>query len=201
LLRPLEAAHVDDLVARVRQFYAERPGAPWVLWSAWPSPDLQPWGFQLIGSPALMVRLPGTPLPPTPPELRIVEVTGAATMADFEQVFIEGYPVPELQSLGSGALYDARVVGGDLRLWIGYVGDRPLITAAALHDEYVNGIYMVATLPGVRGRGYGTALTAHAVAFAPALPAVLEATEDGYPIYARLGFSEVARYALWLKPR
>jgi GNAT superfamily N-acetyltransferase len=201
LFRPLEMQQDDALLMRLGQFYAEQPGAPWVLWSPWPSPDLQPWGFQSLGRVPLMVLLPGSALPTAPADLRFVEVTDAATLADFERAFIDGYPLPELQPARAGVFYDERVLGGALRLWVGYLGNQPVTTSAALADEAVNGIYCVATIPAVRGRGYGTAITAQAVAAYPSLPAVLQSTDLGYPIYERLGFREVARYGLWLKPR
>jgi GNAT superfamily N-acetyltransferase len=148
-----------------------------------------------------MVRLPGSPLPTAPAELRIVEVADAATLADVERVLIDGFPLPELQPVRAGSLFDERVLGGPLRLWVGYLDDRPVTTAGALADEVLNGIYCVATLAEARGRGYGMAITARAVAASPALPAVLQASDLGYRIYQRLGFTEVARYGVWLKPR
>ncbi len=201
LLRPLEPGQADDLSRRLSRFYAEQPGAPWVLWSAWPSSELLTRGFEPLLRLPLMVRLPGAALPAPPPELRIVEVTDAATMADAERVAIEGYPLPELQPARIGAMFDARSLGGPLRMWVGYLAGRAVATASALIDEQVTGIYVVATLPEARGRGYGAAITAHAAAAAPALPTVLEATASGYPIYARLGFTEVTCYDLWVKRR
>lgn len=203
LLRPLDPPAATDLIDRLSHFYAAQPGAPWILWSAWPASasDLRGRGFELLAQLPLMVRPPGGALPAPPPLLRIVEATDAATLADGEQVTIDGYPLPELQPVRTGSLFDARGVGGRLRMWVGYLDERAVATATALIDEAVNGIYTVATLPDVRGRGYGTALTAQALAAAPALPAALEATDAGYSIYARLGFMEVARYELWWKPR
>jgi len=201
LVRPLDPAQATDLIDRLSHFYAAQPGAPWILWSAWSAPDLQRWGFELLTRLPLMVRPAGGALPAPPPLLRIVEATDAATLADGERVTIEGYPLPELQPVRTGSLFDARGVGARLRMWVGYLDDRAVATATALIDEAVNGIYAVATLPDVRGHGYGTALTAQALAAAPALPAVLEATDAGYSIYARLGFTEVARYDLWMKAR
>jgi hypothetical protein len=201
LLRPLDVSRVEELVARLSWFYAQRPGAPWVLWNAWPSPDLTPWGFELLEHDTLMVRQPGDALPTAPAELRIVEVIDAATPADFDRAFIEGFPLPELQSARSGSLYDERVLGGPLRLWVGYLGNRPVTTAGAMADHAINGIYAVSTVAEARGRGFATAVTARAVTAYPSLPAVLEATDLGRPIYRRLGFAEVAPYSLWLKPR
>jgi GNAT superfamily N-acetyltransferase len=58
----------------------------------------------------------------------------------------------------------------------------------------------VAALEAARGRGIGTAIT-----LAPLLDArdrgyrvgVLQASEMGYPIYARMGFTEQFRYQLY----
>lgn len=201
LLQPLHTARIADLVARVDGFYAQRPGGPWMLWSAWPCPDLRPWGFQLTGILPLLIRLPGGVLSPAPAELRIVEVADAATLADFERAFIAGYPVPDMRQSPAGALLDERILGGPLRLWLGYLDGCPVTTARSHVDEAVNGIFAVSTLPTERGHGYGTAITARAIAASPLLPAVLEASDLGFPVYQRLGFREIGRSTRWVKAR
>ena len=65
----------------------------------------------------------------------------------------------------------------------------------------VVGVFMVATLPDARGHGYGSALTWAATVAVPDLPAVLLASDDGRPIYERLGYEIVSRFALWERPR
>jgi predicted GNAT family N-acyltransferase len=60
---------------------------------------------------------------------------------------------------------------------------------------------MVATMPQARGKGYGGAVTSAAVASAPDLPAILQASGDGQPVYTRLGFQVVTPYTIWYKPR
>jgi hypothetical protein len=201
LLRPLDTAQAGDLIARLDRFYGEKPGGPWLLGSGWPSPDLSQWGLQLLDQQPLMVRLPGAALPDAPPELRIVEAINPAILADCERVAIAGFAITELQPVRLGSLFDARALGGPLRIWVGYLGDRPVTTAAVFADGAVNGIYVVTTLSEVRGRGYGTAVTAHAIAASAPVPAVLEASAIGQPVYRRLGFADVVRYDMWMKPR
>jgi GNAT superfamily N-acetyltransferase len=56
-------------------------------------------------------------------------------------------------------------------------------------------------MPSARGKGYGGALTAAATAAARDLPAVLQASDDGQPVYAHLGFQSDTPCALWFTSR
>jgi GNAT superfamily N-acetyltransferase len=92
-------------------------------------------------------------------------------------------------------------LGGHYRLWLGYVAGRPVTCAIANVSDGVVGVHFVATLPEARGRGYGAAVTARAASVAPTLPAVLQASDLGRPVYERLGFRVVCRFDLWIVPR
>lgn len=198
LLRPLAEVEAGNVVTQLDQFYAQDKGGPWMLWSAWPTPDLAPYGMRLGGNPPLMVRLPGQPLPQS--DIRIVEATDEATLRDFDEALITGYPISELAFPGE-RFSDARALGGQMHFFVGYLGDRPVTCAASYIGEREVGIYMVATLAEVRGKGYGGAVTAAAVASAPNLPAVLQASGYGQPVYQRMGFELIGEYTLWYKPR
>jgi GNAT superfamily N-acetyltransferase len=200
LLRPMTAESVGDLLERLNGFYDSAPGGPWILWSPWATPDLRSRGFIPIGQPPLMVLPPRGFTLPEPAGLEIVEVEDGVTLDDWQRVLVEGYPAPELRD-AERPFYDPRVLGGPLRLWVGYAGGRPVSCASAFLDEEAIGVYAVATVPEARGRGYGAALTDRAATCVPSLPAWLTASELGWPVYARLGFVEVARYTLWVKGR
>jgi GNAT superfamily N-acetyltransferase len=202
LVRPLDEEVADDLAARLATFYDGGAGTgSWMLWSAWPTPDLTDRGFQFAGNPPLMVLPAGAALPPPPAELRMVAVDDARTLRDFESTVNAGYPMPEVTSAPEPRTYDLRALGGPLHLFVGYVGDEPVTASAAYVDGKTVGIYAVATLPKVRGKGYGAALTARAAQTDPTLPAVLQASDDAQPVYLRLGFHIVARNALWMRQR
>jgi GNAT superfamily N-acetyltransferase len=200
LLRPMTDGAAGELVDRLSGFYDAGAGGPWVLWSPWPTPDLRGYGFAPVGQPPLMILRRSVEAPSVPPELEIVEVADAATVADWQDVMIEGYPAPELRE-GSEPFHDARVLGGPLRLWVGYAGGRAVSCSAAYVDGEAVGIFAVATVPAARGRGYGAALTHRAATCEPDLPAWLTASDLGRPVYERLGFVAVARYTLWVKTR
>ena len=61
LLQPPPYASVTDAVQRALDFFP--PERPFVLLSAWPTPDLGPLGLELMGHPPLMVRPPGGDAP------------------------------------------------------------------------------------------------------------------------------------------
>jgi GNAT superfamily N-acetyltransferase len=198
LLKPLAEGDAADVIARLDQFYAQDTGGPWMLWSAWPTPDLAPYGMRLAGYPPLMVR-PPAPLALTT-DLRIIEAHGESTLRDFDDAMIHGYPIPEL-AFPTDRITDERVLGGPMRYFVGYENGRPVACAAAYLGEREVGVYMVATLPGARGKGYGAAMTAATLAVAPELPAVLQASDLGQPVYRTLGFEDISPYTLWFKPR
>ena len=129
-------------------------------------------------------------------------MTDSDGLRRFEQVAIEGYPLPELQDLPAGSLFDERALADPrLRLWLGWVGDgpqrQPVSAAAAFVDHGVVDVTLVATLPEFRGRGIGQALTSRATLADPALPALLLASDAGRPIYERMGYLPVLRFTCW----
>jgi GNAT superfamily N-acetyltransferase len=129
-----------------------------------------------------------------------LRVDDAETLVDYERTFIEGYPLQELQPFRPGALFAPPVLGGDFHLWVGYVDGRPVTCAIAQVSDSVVGIHFVATLAEMRGRGYGAAITARAASTNPLLPAVLQASDLGRPVYERIGFAVHSRFDLWVFP-
>jgi len=79
LLQPPAYAPADDAARRALDFYP--PDRHFVLLSAWPTPDLGPLGFELMGHPPLMLRPPGGSAPDLPAGLTIREVRTAGDMA------------------------------------------------------------------------------------------------------------------------
>ncbi len=200
--RPLQPDEYPALTARLEAFFLERPdGGPWVLWSGWPAPDLSALGYVLWGHSPIMVRLPGGEAPPPPPELRIVEARDSTELEAIERTFVEAYPALGVEHLLPGAVFPASLLDGPFRFWAGYVEHEVVSVSAALMGESHTDVFYVATQPAFRRRGYGEALTWRATLAAPDLPAILEASEDGRPVYERLGYREVGRMSLWERPR
>jgi len=198
-LQPPAATDLDDLVGRVERFFGTGAGGGYAWFNAWPTGDLRPRGFELAGHPPFMLRAAGGAPRPAPTGLRIEEVTDEHGLAGFDRAAILGFPLPDLgagPSFGPGAL-----AVDDLHIFVGYDGDEPVATASSHVGARVQHVELVATRPEWRGRGYGEALTWRATLAEPALPAVLIASDDGRPVYERMGYLPVTRFTLWIGSR
>jgi hypothetical protein len=77
----------------------------------------------------------------------------------------------------------------------------PVAAAATFTAAEINDVTIVATIPEARRRGYGAAVTWRATLAEPALPALLLATAEGRPVYARMGYLALFRFAVWSRER
>jgi len=181
---------VDELVPR---------DVPYLLVSAWPTPDLTPHGLGLVGHPPLMFRSPSPVTESPPSDLDVRWVEGAAELADAERVLVEGYPMPELQPFAPGALYAPPLLETTTRVVVAYDDDVPIATAAAHSAHGITLVEGVAVMPSARGKGAGAAVTVAATTAYPGQPAVLLASDDGQPVYARLGYLRLERWTIWMR--
>jgi ribosomal protein S18 acetylase RimI-like enzyme len=153
----------------------------------------------------------GTTFPPpetndVPPDrLTISEVRTADGLADFERATCAAFAAPApispfdihgLAILDDPAMHvlvgrlDGRDCTGDLAA--------PVVAGAMAYVGHdVVGIYGVGTVPGHRGHGYATALTAACLALAPDLPATLQPSAEAAALYRRVGFVDVGQFSHW----
>lgn len=202
LRRPLGDGAWASVASRLHEFYGGRPGGPFLLFSPWPTPDLAPSGFELVGHPPLMLRAAAPMDVECPPSVEVRPVTDAASARDWERALVEGFPLPELAPAAPGCLLPAPAVGaGTWRHWVAYLDDRPVGTAAATVGDHHVDVQFVATVESARGKGIGRALAATATLAQPSLPALLVASDLGRPVYDRLGYLPLFRYTLWAGQR
>jgi hypothetical protein len=199
LLRPvLDAA--DPLLDEVSEFFApDDDNTPFLVLSATPLPSLAERGWHLMGHPPLMLRPAGPADVPAPEGLEIVEVRDADALAEFDRTMIDAYPVPAMQGRTqfSAGVLDAP----GWRMWLGYVDGTPVATAAAhVMDAFVD-VEWISTRADYRGRRIGEAMTWQATLAAPDRPAMLFASDDGQPVYERMGYLRLSRLTLWIGTR
>jgi GNAT superfamily N-acetyltransferase len=167
-----------------------------MVFSPWPL-DLGAHGFAPIGHPPLMLRAAGG-TEPVVSGFHIVRATDAGTLADFERTLIEAYPVTEMQPWQRGSYLRAGALDGNWRFFVGYEDGTAVATAAAHVTPSVTIVELVSARPECRGKGYGAAITAAATLTEPDRPAMLVASDLGRNVYARLGYTPLLRYTLWL---
>jgi GNAT superfamily N-acetyltransferase len=135
------------------------------------------------------------------PVLDIRRVTDAAGIDAHRQVMTAGF--------GSDPAVARGTVCPDLLdrpgcvVYAGYADGAPVVSGLGWRTGRTVGVYSIATIESARRRGYGAAMTARVVAdgvVAGCDVAALQASEMGRPIYERLGFRTVVRYAAYVDP-
>lgn len=195
--RPLPEDRWRAAVAQMHSFYREGPGGPFLVFSAWPTPDLANMGFTLVGHPPLMYRLPeAVALAPIEGfEIRSVD-DGSAS--DWEEALVDGFPVPELQPFRPGCMLPPPALSAEgWRHWVGYLDGEPVGTASAYLGSHHIDVEFISTMERARRRGIGRALTATATLAVPDRPAMLISSDLGRPVYQRLGYRAILRFTLW----
>ncbi len=152
-----------------------------------------------IARPAMAIRVADLPEPvlPTGVEIHSVTETGELpAMADLEvRVFGTRREVAE-RLLGAGML---RVAG--VRLSLATLDGASAGFAWTSSHEGAVGVFGVGTVPELRRRGLGTAVTSFAIHDAPGVDlAWLQPTSMGRPLYASMGFEAVAEWRVWVRP-
>jgi len=195
LRRPMSTDELTELVDTAHVFF---PGErPWLLFSAWPLPDLTDAGLTLMGHPPFMFRPAGEPPHAARQSVDGLEIVRVAPdqAAVFAETLEAGFGLP-------GALEspwaDPRALDADdVAAFVGYVDGAPVATAAAFLAHGVVDVEMVSCLADHRGRGIGEALTWAATLADPSAPSVLMASDDGRPVYERMGYLPIDRMTLW----
>jgi ribosomal protein S18 acetylase RimI-like enzyme len=151
--------------------------------------------------PALMVLDPiASSVPSLPSELRVSRVT-EASVDDYAEVLSAGFGMP--REIADALLGPWLFKGTESAGFIGTINNEPMGSAALFVSDGVAGIYNIATVPQSRGKGVGTAMTWAAIDAAHkagATCAVLQASEQGEPIYDAMGFVTPTRYRQFQQP-
>jgi GNAT superfamily N-acetyltransferase len=136
-----------------------------------------------------------------PASLAIEHVRDTKTLAAWIQVAFAGFGFPGTEASSGFGLFAGLGFDLPLRSYLGTLDGEPVAASQLFLGAGVAGIYIVATVPGARGRGIGTALT-----LAPLRDArdmgfrigILHAAPMGMGLYRRLGFQEYCKMSNYL---
>ena len=128
--------------------------------------------------------------------LRFVRVSDDPTIQTFAELNCAAYSLPRETSMSllrEHMLWHKHAYG-----FIAYENDEPVSTATAIINEGCVFLFLVATAPDAQRKGYGEAVVRHALQTAYQATGirrtVLHATEDGYPLYLRLGYRPTGKF-------
>jgi GNAT superfamily N-acetyltransferase len=146
-----------------------------------------------------MTGMAGDILPldsPAHPALRFVRILNDSTIQAFAELNCVSYSVPPETSLSlvkEHTLWHEHAYG-----FVAFEGDKPVSTATAIVNDGCLFLFLVATAPDSRRKGYAEAVVRHALQTAYEATGirrtVLHATEAGYPTYLRLGYHPTVKF-------
>ena len=150
---------------------------------------------ELPGLAAERIRAPARKLP----GIEFRRVDSAETLDDFRA--LGATPVSMCRSPGSPEVFDRGITRRSSIPSAGWgitAGNR-WATAATVSAQGITGLYNVATIPEYRHRGFGEAITRHAIDAAiretNSTRIVLQSTSDGLRLYQRMGFEPVTPHS------
>ena len=176
-------------------------GLPFLWWltPSTTSPELETVladaGMSREDIPGMHVGLDAPLTPALPPGTELVEVDLREQPQPFIGTFVEGFGMPtELVAEFTRVLgaFDDEVLINVMATLDG----RVVATGSGWVTGTTVGLYNITTLEEARGRGLGNAVTARLMDIARergCTDAVLHASQQGRPVYERLGFVEVCQ--------
>ncbi len=140
---------------------------------------------------------------PISSKLRIEQVRNGEMLQQWIRVVVAGSEMPDSVLDFALSLYHKYgfVSSPSVRCYLGLLDGEPVTSSLLFLAGGVAGIYDVATLPHMRGQGFGTAIT-----LAPLLDArrlgyrfgILQSSPMGLNVYRRLGFQTYCTFSLYL---
>lgn len=198
VLRPPVDAEI--LLDHASQFFAAA-GVPWCIIAP---PEVAP-AFANASAIEAGPRIAGMALPslapaaaPPPASLAIREVATPADARLFVDTMSAGFGTARrlFEMFGHPSLLGRP----GFSHFLGFADGRPVATTTLVASHGIAGIFNVSTLVPYRRRGFGEAMTRHALEEGRregCFAAGLQATALGHPVYRRMGFVDAVDYRSW----
>jgi ribosomal protein S18 acetylase RimI-like enzyme len=194
-------------IERARRFFSER-GRGYTLWTrahldAGLEAAAAEAGLARVSDSPGMALLAASPEHPLAPDETLTFVEDAAGFRDLASVAARSYASMGLPAEVTARLFASpeRMLRPHLIASLARCAGVPVSAALAILSHGIAGIYWVGTLESHRRRGLGEACTRAVgnAAFARGAAAVvLQASRQGEPVYRRMGYREITRYAWYV---
>ncbi len=126
--------------------------------------------------------------------LTIKQVSNAGELKEFCDIHEKTYANPEAYDIIFSKIISSSYQGKSAyRFYTGYFKGKPVTTGVLVFHADVVGIYYILTLPSERRQGFATQMMNHLLNIAQKedqKTAVLQASETGRKVYAKIGFNE-----------
>ena len=129
-------------------------------------------------------------------QFEIREVADEASLMIWAHIFTAGYGLPVGWEPSVHELEQRLGLDLPIRNFLGYWNGEPAATSTLFLGAGVAGIYNVATMPGVRGKGIGGAMTLRPLEDAREMGyriGILQSSEMGFGVYQKLGFRHLCQ--------
>lgn len=134
-----------------------------------------------------------------PPDGLSIRLLDPHEVSVHAQLAAEAFEAPA--EVFRGSVVEDALRNGAVRCYVGELGATPVTTGLSITTGGFTGIIDIATDSRHRGRGFGSAITARAVADGLAAGASwcwLQSSPDGFPLYESLGFRTLESWQAWL---
>jgi hypothetical protein len=193
--------HIDTMLARVRAWSLP---ARWIVSSASAGgveAVLAERGLQVVDeAPGMVARIEDLPRAALD-ELTVEPVTGQKQWHEWESVFRDAFGFSEEVAAHVRVAHSWPCLHEEGRQYLLMRFNGVAVATGLLHwSRGVAGVYAIGVRRDFRRRGFGaftTLLTVREGARRGATVAVLQATKEGFPVYARLGFQTVCTFRSW----
>ncbi len=148
-----------------------------------------------------MTLAPIPTIPVAPSELDIRIARDRTGLDDHVDVLKAAFEMP--RSFGARLMNDRVLQLAGCEVYVGYVDGAPVASSVLSATDGIAGVWNVGCLASHRRRGFGEAMTWHAVSRGAEIGcriANLQSSEMGQPIYERMGFRLVSPYRTFVRP-
>jgi predicted GNAT family acetyltransferase len=156
--------------------------------------------LEMVASrPAMAVSVHDVESAQLPDGVEIVRVKEPEPLEELVEVEVGAFETD--RAVAEGLLAPSQLSLPNVRLYAALADRRAVAQAVTNTQASAVGVFGVATLPEYRHRGIGTAITAFAIDDVrdQADLAWLQSTDNGRPLYQRMGFRPVADWDVWVR--